>query len=216
MILVIEVIFGRILLRDMQPADIEDVIRWNTVETEWQNWDAPWEFADAAPYDWDAYRVRKREEILAMRDDSTVRTRLEICLRDERKTHIGAVSCYRVGNDWRITDSGTHVAVGLTVYAQSLRGRGYGGDALCAYIDYLGQHAIKDVYTQTWSGNTPMIALAQRAGFMECNRFPGIRVVRGERYDALTFRLDRGRYKRYRDGRVGPGGQTGRSYDRKI
>ena len=27
----------------MTEADIEDDIRWNTVETDWANWDAPWE-----------------------------------------------------------------------------------------------------------------------------------------------------------------------------
>ncbi len=38
-----EIPYKNIILRDMVVADIEDEIRWNTVETEWALWDAPWE-----------------------------------------------------------------------------------------------------------------------------------------------------------------------------
>lgn len=31
-----------ILLRDMVESDIADYLRWETEETEWQLWDAPW------------------------------------------------------------------------------------------------------------------------------------------------------------------------------
>ena len=32
-----------LILRDMRESDIEDYVRWFTKETEWGNWDAPWE-----------------------------------------------------------------------------------------------------------------------------------------------------------------------------
>ena len=32
-----------IVLRDYKREDIEDDIRWMTVETAWSDWDAPWE-----------------------------------------------------------------------------------------------------------------------------------------------------------------------------
>ena len=35
--------YKNIILRDMEEKDLDDYIRWNTTETEWQNWDAPWE-----------------------------------------------------------------------------------------------------------------------------------------------------------------------------
>ena len=35
-----------IILRDMIESDIEDYVRWFTVEREWENWDAPWEKED--------------------------------------------------------------------------------------------------------------------------------------------------------------------------
>lgn len=32
-----------IILRELIEADIEDNIQWNTIDSEWQLWDAPWE-----------------------------------------------------------------------------------------------------------------------------------------------------------------------------
>lgn len=47
--------FENIVLRDMIESDIEDYVRWFTVEREWKNWDAPWEKEDT-----DAEAERKR------------------------------------------------------------------------------------------------------------------------------------------------------------
>lgn len=33
----------KVILRDFIKEDIEDIIRWETIETEWQLWDTPWE-----------------------------------------------------------------------------------------------------------------------------------------------------------------------------
>ncbi|MBP3465589.1 MAG: hypothetical protein J6J90_05550 [Angelakisella sp.] len=34
----------RVLLRDFMRQDIEKRLYWETVETEWQLWDGPWEY----------------------------------------------------------------------------------------------------------------------------------------------------------------------------
>lgn len=38
----IQISDGRVILRDFKESDIEKRIYWDTVETEWQLWDAPW------------------------------------------------------------------------------------------------------------------------------------------------------------------------------
>ena len=49
-----------IILRDMTEADIEDDIRWNTVETDWANWDAPWKsLPDLLTFDAEEYRKKE-------------------------------------------------------------------------------------------------------------------------------------------------------------
>ena len=53
---------------------------------------------------------------------------------------------------------------------------------------------IEEIYTQTWSGNYPMVKLAEKTGFEEIGRAKGMHKVHGERYDGLTFRLERGRF----------------------
>ena len=35
---------GKVILRDFIESDIEKRIYWETTETEWQLWDAPWEY----------------------------------------------------------------------------------------------------------------------------------------------------------------------------
>ena len=63
-----------------------------------------------------------------------------------------------------------------------------------AFIGYLRQQGVDDIYLQTWSGNERMIHIAQKMGFAEHRRKAGIRTVRGKSYDGLTFRLDPVRY----------------------
>lgn len=41
-----EIKYHSVVLRDMGERDIRDEIRWNTVETEWALWDAPWEMEE--------------------------------------------------------------------------------------------------------------------------------------------------------------------------
>ena len=38
------IIGDKVILRDFLPEDIPKRIEWETVETEWQSWDAPWEY----------------------------------------------------------------------------------------------------------------------------------------------------------------------------
>lgn len=38
--------YQSIALRDMEERDIDDEIRWNTAETDWALWDAPWEMEE--------------------------------------------------------------------------------------------------------------------------------------------------------------------------
>ena len=79
----------------------------------------------------------------------------------------------------------------------SCRGKGYGYEAFRAAIEYLTEHGLKDIYTQTWSGNERMIALAKKLGFVEFKIKGGIRIVNGEKYYAITYiyKQESGRHK---------------------
>lgn len=182
--------YENILLRDMIETDIEDYVRWNTVEREWQDWDAPWENEDTNE---ENERAAWRKYYMSVKDrpDGVLRQRLEIEL-DGR--HIGWVSSYCIDEnyDWipKVKENQTVFrAVGISIGASDLHGKGIGTSALYAFIQYFFANGVNEIYTQTWSGNVRMLRCAQKLGFVECDRRIGEREVRGKRYDGLTFRL---------------------------
>lgn len=180
---------NKIILRDMQESDIDDIIYWNTIETEWMLWDAPWEHQKDEPYDWQQYRITKLKQIKEQKDNSNVRSRLEICINNENKTHIGYISSYRINEQYKIDDHGSLLAIGMDICSTAYRRKGYGSSSYQLFIQYLQEHGIQKIYTQTWSGNIPLIKMVEKLGFQECYRYEKIRHVRGELYDGLTFVL---------------------------
>ena len=177
----------KIILRKMIVADIDDVIYWNSEATEWMNWDAPWERDEDEAYDWEAYRKRKLEEIITNKEEDSLQMSLEVCINNEEQTHIGGVACYFINDEYRIDEKGKKIAIGMVINEEKYRGYGYGKESFLTYIHYLQSLGYEEIYTQTWSGNIPMIKMAENLGFKECNRYVDLREVRGKRYDGLTF-----------------------------
>ncbi len=185
-----EIKFENIVLRDMKKSDIEDYVRWFTTETEWMNWDAPWEKetldADAERERWTKYYESVRE----MPDDVT-RWKFEI---EAEGRHIGWVSSYLTDENYEwvgeVKDGQTvHRTVGIGICESNLWGRHLGTNALGAFIRYYADHGCKEIYTQTWSGNVRMIRVAEKLGFQECSRVKEECEVDGQKYDGLTFIL---------------------------
>ena len=179
----------KIILRDMQESDIDDLIYWNTVETEWMLWDAPWIHDNDNVFDCKQYRNDKQEHIQQLSKSNQLRTRFEVCVNDHDKTHIGYISSYYINEDFKIDDEGKNITIGMDICSPLNRRNGYGSSAYQLFIEYLRNHGYHKIYTQTWSGNIPLIKMVEKLGFVECNRFEKIRLVRDEYYDALTFVL---------------------------
>lgn len=190
------------ILRDFIESDIADHIRWETDETEWKLWDAPWEHEGksdkerAVELEGDIERMRgwvARNKALA---DDVRRTKFEVCLADSdnplRAIHVGSCATYQIDDDFNIAENGPHCALGIDINERSARNKGCATAALQLLIAYLFEQGEQEIYCQTWAGNARMIGLAEKLGFRECCRKPGIRLVRGERYDGLTFVLHRG------------------------
>lgn len=173
-----------IILRDMIESDIEDYVTWFTAETEWANWDAPWEPLDC---DETTERAAWTEYYHSVKTlaDHIVRWKFEI---EENGVHIGWISAYTdlgyIENPEKIP------AIGLDIPNPNVRGRGCGTDALKQFIAYLRKHGHRSFYTQTWSGNHPMIRVAEKFGFKEVFRKKNARWVNGKQYDAITYRID--------------------------
>lgn len=189
-----EIKFENIILRDMIASDIEDYVRWFTVEREWEKWDAPWEKEDT---DEETERTSWCKYYESVKDlpDEVRRWKFEISWNGR---HIGWVSSYLVDNhyEWigEIQDGQAfHRAIGIDICEPDVWGHGIGTTALRAFINYYFENGVPELLTQTWSGNTRMIHCAAKLGFVECNRYESIRQVEGKPYDALTFKLENGK-----------------------
>lgn len=170
----------KIILRPMIASDIPDRIRWETDETEWQDWDGPWD-----------YEGKTHEE----RADPALR--FEVCVNGQERTHIGWCGAYFIDGACNIVETGERCAVGISLPPLSARRKGYAASALTLFLRYLQSRGLTDLYTQTWSGNVRMIGLAEKLGFREFCRKPGLRRVRGEVCDGLTLRLDPERFSKW-------------------
>ena len=189
-----EIKFENIILRDMVESDVEDYVRWFTVEREWGNWDAPWEKEDT---DEETERRSWTEYYESVKDlpDDVRRWKFEI---EWNGRHVGWVSSYPMTEAYEWIASGdieegqkVYRAIGIDICEPDVWGGGIGTEALRAFIRYYADNGVKELYTQTWSGNTRMIRCAEKLGFVECSRYVGIREVEGKTYDGLTFRLEK-------------------------
>ena len=166
--------YKNIVLRPICAEDIDDYIRWITVETEWRNWDAPWREIDPDSF------IQKRRD--ALNETTNTPTKLEI--ETNLGEHIGWL------NSSCSDDNMRRRTIGIGIPSTSQRGKGYGKNALVLFMAYLFEQLPEDMlYIHTWPGNFPMIALAVKVGFAEVERIKDCHMVRGQKYNALTFSI---------------------------
>jgi len=163
----------KITLRHIKAGDVDNYTHWTTVETEWMDWDAPWE---KSPEDIERYLNWVKSLVNKEPCDR------KLVIETTDGVHIGDVSTYFVDGDEE------KLAIGIGIPPLSARRKGYAYAALNLFMEYLFK--TRDVlYTQTWSGNVRMIALAEKIGFKEVRRLKDLREVNGEKYDGLTFAI---------------------------
>ena len=186
-----------IVLRDMVESDIEDWIRWETVDTEWMDWDGP--DLESTPFVESEYREECAE--LLKNPRTGFRNFFEL---DGNGKHIGMVSSYATASDFRhltwaeARELGEFwFTLGIVICESDLWSRGLGAQALAAFCRHFLNSGKTNLRLQTWSGNVRMVRCAEKVGFVECNRIVGNRHIRGGVYDGLTFQLDISRFEAY-------------------
>ena len=173
-----------LLLRDMIESDIEDYVRWFTKETEWENWDSPWESVESSEEEERKYWKEYYDTVKDLPADVT-RRKYEIELDG---VHIGWICYYK--NLGYAENKENIPVIGLDIPCKENRKNGCGTLAFRMYMDYLKEHGYNSFYTQTWSGNLAMVRVAEKLGFKEVYRKANHREVNGKLYDAITWRLD--------------------------
>lgn len=173
-----------LILRDMIEDDIEDYVRWFTKETEWGNWDSPWEGFETDEEEERQSWAEYYNSVKNLPDDVT-RWKYEIELDGK---HIGWICSY---TDLGYVENKENIlAIGVDIPCEKDRKNGCGTKAILMYIEYLKKRGYNSFYTQTWSGNLAMIRVAEKLGFKEVYRKKNYREVNGKLYDAITWRLN--------------------------
>ena len=191
-----------IILRDMTEADIEDDIRRFTLETDWSNWDAPWEpLPDISNTD----SYRKKELLKLAEPKDKIRWGFEI--ETAEGNHIGTVNSYMINENFEwisVKDikpgDKAFRTVGISICESSFCGKGFGTKALAAFINYYLENVEDEIYCQTWSGNIRMVKCAEKLGFEICKRKIDYREVNGKKYDGLTYKLNKEKFYNYLNG----------------
>lgn len=184
--------FDSMILRDMMESDVEDYVRWFTAERQWESWDAPWEKEDTCE---EAERKSWTEYYESVKDlpEKVRRWKFEI---EWNGRHIGWVSSYCIDENYEWVENNkdcqtVYRAIGIDICEPDLWGNGIGTKALRAFMRYCFEDGVNELYLQTWSGNVRMLRCAERLGFAECGRKMGIREVDGQKYDGLTFKIQK-------------------------
>jgi RimJ/RimL family protein N-acetyltransferase len=189
----VEIRGERVILRDPLPEDADASIRWATVETEWQNWDAPWEGFEVVPPE----RIEQsRASHLARIAEPLPTPRKTLWVQLIGGPLLGWVSRYHDDPDDRST------WVGINTCESAYWNQGLGTEALRLWLGYLfanlkwqeasscpTQVGLRRIRMGTWSGNGRMVRCAEKCGLRLVSRSVGLRQVRGRRYDGLEFEL---------------------------
>lgn len=177
--------YGKIRLRDMVIADIADELKWQTEEVAWCYWDDP----NQPVIEWNEEMIEEeRRRIIAEfheleRISRTHAFRVSLEIDTQDGVHIGSIDSYSLSDGGR--------AIGIAICEPEYWGRGYGTDALTAYMNYHVQNGVTELYLETWTGNERMLALAQRLGFREIKRLPHVYQIKGQDYDDVTLRWEK-------------------------
>ncbi|MCA9919072.1 MAG: GNAT family N-acetyltransferase [Anaerolineales bacterium] len=171
---------ARLILRDWQPTDLDTFAHWQQPGHRWQELDGPY------------YPKAKAEDIPGMVDKirgwmatngwPLPRTRLNIVDKATNQM-LGQVNRY-----WESQET-NWLSIGIVIYDPANWGQGLGFEALGLWCDYLWQAMPELVRLGlgTWSGNTGMMALAEKLGFQEEARRRMARIVKGNYFDSMGY-----------------------------
>lgn len=194
-----EIIYKDIVLRDYKESDIESDIRWMTEEIAWLDWDAPWEKeGDLKNFNIEEHRKSSLERLKKKKTEDEFRWNFEIDNKDG--VHLGGVNSYLNDENyqWKSrAEGGCLYTIGIGICESKYWYNGYGTQAYVAFIKYLISYGIKEIYTETWSGNYPMIKMGERIGFEICHRDINYKKVNGKFCDGLIFKLNLDKFNKW-------------------
>ncbi len=99
-----------VILRDFVESDIEKRIYWETTQTEWRLWDAPWEYEGLTESEKEEnlkkyiQNMRCFAEKRGQMPENERRSSFEITTNDTEQKYIGWVGSYRIDDDCKFAN----------------------------------------------------------------------------------------------------------------
>lgn len=170
---------SKVRLRDWRLEDADATRFWERPGHRWQELDGPYYRGGQDDSEAEAGRVVAR--VLAANEPDP---RMNLVIADPATDELrGYVSSY-----WQSQET-NWLCVGLVLYDEATWGKGVGREALSLWMDYLfaARPELVRLDLRTWSGNTGMIALAEKLGYRREAVFRRARIVRATFYDGLGY-----------------------------
>jgi RimJ/RimL family protein N-acetyltransferase len=180
----VEIRGERVVLRDPRPEDLEAHVRWHTVETAWQDWDAPWDIQrnQVPPERMEESLKELRRRLLEKLTAPLSTPRPGFWIERIGGPLLGHVGQYHHDAKHRST------MIGIAIYESAYWDQGLGTEALGLWVDYLfASLDLHRIGLDTWSGNVRMMRCAEKCGFLLEGRLRETVEWRGQRYDSVKF-----------------------------
>lgn len=170
----------RVYLRDWREADLSAYARWMAPHNRWHELDGPYYPLPTADEINDL--VTRARDSIRFNRWPTPRRRLPIIDRDTEAL-LGQVTWY-----WQSRET-DWLSLGIALFDPQRWRQGLGYEALGLWCEYLwaAMPTIVRLDLRTWSGNTGMMRLAEKVGFVQEACFRQARIVRGKYFDGLAY-----------------------------
>ena len=93
-----------------------------------------------------------------------------------------------VSKSW-VDEATRWLEIGIVIYDDQLWGEGIATNALAKWVDSIFQEidALEHIGMTTWSGNSAMMVVAEKLGFLKEGQIRKVRYYQGQYYDSVKY-----------------------------
>lgn len=169
----------KIEIRELRLNDLELYKKWNNPNLLHNEFDGPY-YPRKTVQEIDLKIIELKKKILSGEKAFTNR---KFIVNSETGNIVGSVNFYYKSKEtnW--------IEVGITIYDESLWGKGIGYIVLKEWINEVFEThpMIVRIGLSTWSGNYGMIKLSKKLGLKKEAEYKQARIVKGKYYDSISY-----------------------------
>lgn len=189
--------FDNVKIRGLKKSDIDDVVRWNSTDTEWWALAHPWYAKE--PIDEKAFR----EYLLDLaKNEPMIDFQPEV---EYNGVHIGRCRAHFIDGKGKFSvledarNKQIYIALEIFICEPAYMNEDVCAKATAAYAEYLAGKVNSTIFAQAWSGNGIMMDACKRVGFSEHCVTVKESDTSDETFKIVTFKLDLDKFARFKE-----------------